>query len=294
MLCKLCGSDSPLKESHIIPRFIGRWMKKTSPTPYFRYGGDMDKRTQDLGKMKLLCGDCENLFSGWETKFAKEVFYPMSNGRPRLWYKNWMLKFASSLTWRAIQVLSFEERKRSEAFEQILVNMELHLSRFLLRQAKNVGSYSQHVYYISGLAAPVKPGSPMLNRYLERGVEIDFPTTDNLSEMMVYVKLPMFMFFSIGESKYRKLYETSRIKKSGALQPKTHYLPDVIFDYIIGRADRMHQLVNSMSPQSRELADKALMKEIEKDPQKVANTRQMQALYSDYKFYGKDAVVHRE
>lgn len=294
MVCKLCGSAAPLKESHIIPRFIGRWMKKTAPTPYFRYGGDMDKRTQDLGKMKLLCGDCENLFSAWETKFANEVFYPMSNGESMLWYKNWLLKFAASLTWRAIQVRSFEEGKRSEAFKQNMDDMELHLSRFLLGQAKNVGSYSQHIYYISGLAVPVRPGSPMLNRYLERGVEIDFLKTDDLSEMMVYVKVPMFMFFSIGASKYRKLYETSRIKKSGALHPKTHYLPGGILEYIISRANRMHELVNSMSPESRALADKALMKEIEKDPQKVANTKQMQALFADYKFYGKDAVVHKE
>ena len=134
----------------------------------------------------------------------------------------------------------------------------------------------------------------MLNRYIERASEIDFPHSNDLSEIMVYVKLPMFIFFSIGASKHRAWLETSRIKKSSALQPTIHVLEEGVWDFIVDRANNMLKLVRSKSPQSKELEDRSLMKEIEKDPQKVANTRQMQALYADYKFYGKDAVVHRE
>ena len=75
--CRLCGSNADaLKQSHIVPRFVGRWLKDGSITPYFRYGGNMDKRSQDLPSIELLCGRCENLFSAWETKFANEIFYP--------------------------------------------------------------------------------------------------------------------------------------------------------------------------------------------------------------------------
>ena len=79
-MCKLCGSGAPLRNSHIIPRFVGRWMKETSPTPYLRYGGNMDQRLQDLFSMELLCNECENRSSGWETKFANEVFHPSAAG----------------------------------------------------------------------------------------------------------------------------------------------------------------------------------------------------------------------
>ena len=49
-----------------------------------------------------------------------------------------------------------------------------------------------------------------------------------------------------------------------------------------------------MSEKSREVADRALIKAIEKDPGAVADSRLMQAMRVDYQFYGKDAVVFRE
>ena len=79
-MCKLCGSGNTLRKSHIIPKFVGRWLKKTSPTPYLRFGGNVDARLQDLYATELLCDDCERRFSEWETKFANEIFYPSANG----------------------------------------------------------------------------------------------------------------------------------------------------------------------------------------------------------------------
>ena len=207
MSCNLCGSDAPLQESHITHKFIGRWMKKPSPTPYFRSGRDMDKRLQDLPTMDLLCAACENRFSAWETKFANEIFYPSANGKTQFWYGPWLVKFAASLASRAIQVHKLHRKTDFSSKNSILGGMEFHLSQFLLGQAKNMGLYTQHIYHMSGLAAPVRPGKPMLNRYLERASEIDIPHSDDLSEIMVYVKLPMFIFFSVGASNHRAWLE---------------------------------------------------------------------------------------
>ena len=55
-------------------------VEKTSPTPYLRFGGNVDARLQDLYATELLCDDCERRFSEWETKFANEIFYPSANG----------------------------------------------------------------------------------------------------------------------------------------------------------------------------------------------------------------------
>ena len=49
-----------------------------------------------------------------------------------------------------------------------------------------------------------------------------------------------------------------------------------------------------MSEKSKEVADRALHKAIEKDPDGVMNSRLMQAMMVDYLFYGKDAVVFRD
>ena len=293
-MCKLCGSDTPLRESHIIPKFVGRWMKATSPTPYLRFGGSVDERLQDLYTVELLCDDCENLFSAWETKFANEIFHPSAAGETVFRYGPWLVKFAASLAWRAIQFRHIHGIQESPSLDSIIGKMETHLSRFLMGQEKHVGSFTQHVYQVGELAAPMRPGSPMINRYLARAVEIDFPRNDDLSEMMVYVKLPMFMFFSIGESKYRKWFETSRIKKSDVLHPRNHYMHESMRDYILERSDKIGELLDSMSPKSKAAADKALRKAIDEDPDRVANSRLMQAMLVDYEFYGKEAVVYRD
>ena len=293
-MCNLCGSNSPLRQSHIIPKFIGRWIKESSPTPYLRFGGDMKKRQQDLIKMELLCGDCENRLSLWETKFANEIFHPAAADNTMFRYGSWFVKFAASLAWRAIQLKKTYPIQEDPAVSAVCDDMELQLSQFLLGKAKHVGSYTQHVYQMGELASPTKPGSPHLNRYLARTPEIDFIRSDDLTEIMVYVKLPLFMFFSVGESKHRKWLETSRIRKSGLLRPKSHVLDEGMLHYLIGRSDRIGELFDSMSPKSKELADKALMKAIREDSEKVANSRQMRALFADYEFYGEDAVVSRD
>ena len=205
-----------------------------------------------------------------------------------------MVKLAASLAWRAIQFRQFHGIGESPALDSVVDKMELHLSRFLKGQEKHVGSYTQHIYPVSELATPIRPGSPMLNRYLARAVEIDFLRNDDLSEMMVYVKLPMFMFFSVGESKYRKWLETSRIKKSSVLQPKSHVLHESMLDYLLEQSNRVGELLNSMSPKSKAVADKAILKAIEKDPDRVANSRLVQAMLVDYDFYGQEAVVYRD
>ena len=78
-ICKLCGKNDDLRESHFIPKFVGKWIKKTSVTGYIREKNEVQKRAQDIAKEHWLCGDCEQLFSRWEREFANKVFYPFVN-----------------------------------------------------------------------------------------------------------------------------------------------------------------------------------------------------------------------
>ena len=290
-MCSLCKSEARLKVSHIIPKFIGKWLKETSLTPYFRVGYEIEKRQQDLFKTELLCEDCEKRFSAWETKFANEIFHPCADDETVFRYGPWFVKFASSLAWRALQFRKLREVEDVPVLNSIYDDMEFHLSQFLLGREKHVSSYTQHMYLVGELDAPINPGSPMVNRYLARAVEIDFLRNDDLSEVMVYVKIPMFIFLSIGRSKYRTWMESSRIKKSGSTRPKDQVLHASMLAYLLERSDRMIELLDSMSPKSKAVSDKALSKAIEKNPDKVANSRQMRAMLADYKFYGEEAVI---
>lgn len=101
MLCKLCQKNQDLRESHIIPKFVAKWLKESSATGYLRQGVEPNLRKQDFPKERLLCGDCENRFSRWENIFAEKIFLPyLNDGKREFEYTDWLLKFSVSLIWR--------------------------------------------------------------------------------------------------------------------------------------------------------------------------------------------------
>lgn len=51
--------------SHIVPSFVGRKMKNTSPGN-IRFTNEPNKITQDIEKHYLLCHECEEFFSAKE------------------------------------------------------------------------------------------------------------------------------------------------------------------------------------------------------------------------------------
>ena len=73
--CSLCEHDRDLQESHIIPKFVGKWLKKTSATGFLVNANHASKRVQDLITLNLLCRDCEERFSKFETYFAKGLIF---------------------------------------------------------------------------------------------------------------------------------------------------------------------------------------------------------------------------
>ena len=73
--CKLCGEESELLISHIIPKFVFRWMRETGGK-YFRAPINPNVRKQDGFKQKLLCKKCEANLSISEKWFSENVFKP--------------------------------------------------------------------------------------------------------------------------------------------------------------------------------------------------------------------------
>jgi len=74
--CSLCLQPKPLRESHVIPAFVGRWLKKDIGDGVFIRASDHQTVKQDTTKLPLLCADCENLRSPAEKWFREHVFVP--------------------------------------------------------------------------------------------------------------------------------------------------------------------------------------------------------------------------
>ena len=241
--------------------------------------------------MKLLCDKCEAMFSVWESEFAKNVFRPYANeNKSNLRYRSWLIKLAASLTWRGMQYIYSTGPDDDPELGRMLDDMENHLARFLLGSEKNVGQYTHHIYPLSLLANPADSGSPMLNRYLVTAVDQFVLRTDNLSQVLVFTKLPRFLIFGICSSHNRKLFETSRIKQSSTLHPKEHILDEEIWKTILKRSDKMFDSFNAMSSKSREVSHKALINQIDR----IDDSKLLEAMSRDHQHYGKHAVVFKD
>ncbi len=101
--CRLCDKEKSLEISHIVPKFIFRHLKKTSPTGYIRATENPNRPVQDGIKLPFLCGDCEDIFSKWETLFANKVFYPYQNDEAQEFkYEEWLTKYLASVSFRVL------------------------------------------------------------------------------------------------------------------------------------------------------------------------------------------------
>ncbi|MBL7154102.1 MAG: hypothetical protein ISS79_10310 [Phycisphaerae bacterium] len=74
--CRLCGRDSELRESHIIPRSIIKMIRDESLNNRFIELHDgQDRIIQDGPKEYLLCDDCEQKIGRYEKYFVEAVHY---------------------------------------------------------------------------------------------------------------------------------------------------------------------------------------------------------------------------
>lgn len=62
--------NAKLITSHIIPHFVVSYTK----TQKFRSGKNPNLRKQDITKVKMLCNECEQLFSKYEKYFNEEIY----------------------------------------------------------------------------------------------------------------------------------------------------------------------------------------------------------------------------
>ncbi|KKN05041.1 hypothetical protein LCGC14_1091280, partial [marine sediment metagenome] len=72
--CALCNESKELVESHVISKMFYRWIKKTTKTKVPRFRSMEGEISQDGYKIYLLCSDCEQEFSRYETYFSSVVY----------------------------------------------------------------------------------------------------------------------------------------------------------------------------------------------------------------------------
>lgn len=219
--------EKDLELSHIIPKFVFRYLKKTSPTGNMRSTKNPNKSTQDGLKLAFLCGDCEDLFSAWETKFANEIFFKYQEGNKNSFpHDTWLTKYLASVSFR---VLSYAYHEIGlDYFDE---NMLRHvpeaidrLRKYLLGKSPNPGEQRQLLILLDKAREPLDSD---FNMYLVRGIEHDVITTDK--DSFVYIKYLKFLQLCPIKLSSNKGWKTARISSNkGTLSVKGHELPDYV------------------------------------------------------------------
>jgi hypothetical protein len=139
--CALCGSNSELRESHIIPKLGIKKLKKTSVGKLRRFDNP-NVTIQDSEKQYLLCSKCEELFSTYETAFASNIFHPyLDKNKTEFFYDDKISKFILSVSWRNLYLDIIDWVKNGEiSIEslEILIENEKLMREYLLGQTNDL------------------------------------------------------------------------------------------------------------------------------------------------------------
>lgn len=237
-ICALCKSDKLLKESHIIPKFVFDRIKENSPTGYLRGGFlNPNQRKQDGDKPRMLCEDCELLFSRAERKFAENIFQPYhESGTTSFTYSPWLSYFISSVNWRTLHLdnIGFHsEKKLADDALSVLDDGETMLADFLLGRRSDIGDMENHIlpmFEITGASSQLEEP----NFYIRiSAFDYTFVDPDN-DGFYVCANLAGILIFTVIRQGRKDVWENTLVQPNGGSikQPPVRIDSPLMFDMI--------------------------------------------------------------
>ncbi len=284
--CALCAARTALRESHIIPAFVFRYLKDTSITGAMRSSDTPNLRSQDGWKPRMLCGGCEQRFGTWEKQAAERLFVPLHDGvADRFTYGSWFLPFATSVVWRVLQAYVLGDPEMSEMPEVIRPRVHQALKSwraFLLGEARHTGGFEVHaipLHLIEG--GDVESFPPNINRYFRRVVELDIPGSTETS--FVYAKLMRLGLFGVIVERPGEPWKGGKIvRKQGTFGVSHYTVPLPLLDYLGDRARNVTAMHEQMSPRQQGVVDRAL----EANQHRAPGSQWMRAYSQDAEIFG--------
>lgn len=290
--CKLCGNNGSLCESHILPAFTFRWLKKRSgANGHIRNTDSPNQRIQDGVKEYWLCVDCEALFSRDETAFANTVFHPYDAGAAHIKYSEFMLRFCTSVSWR---VLKFAFGRRTDARysieqRQLVEQAEARWRDFLLNRVPHPGQFEQHVIPWGTIESTTIPDLPRnINRFLTGPITLDI--VGSSQSLMTFAKLGPFMIFGHIQCRKRS-WEGSKISLNGGnLLPKKYVLPPSLIPLLKEKANLIEEGWSKLSDTQSRVIDENLIAKGEG----FLDTPQGRAVFADAQMFGIGSVISKK
>lgn len=232
--CALCGNESELRDSHIIPRFVFKHLKKSAASPFLRKYENPDERVQDYNE-KLLCPDCEQHLNKFESPVAGYIYHPYQRGDSTSFsYDDWLHRFIISVNWRLTHSdLSEWKNLPEHQREAVKDARDIWHDIILNDEPVNRDPFAHHMILFSDLELRTDP-SDLPDRwefYRDRAIDA---TVAHGAGTYYYVKLPGIVFISCIQPPHVDGFNNTEIDESGLIRTPQR-IPRHIENFLVQR-----------------------------------------------------------
>lgn len=274
--CKLCGQPAALRESHLVPRFVIKWLKATGGG-YLRKVTRPNRREQDGPKDHWLCETCEQLFSSRESYFKEQIFEPVLAQKNPIPYDGRFFYFLVSLSWRTVIATQAHPDFAQHRFAGLVSKAEQDWREYLLGQ-KAQPEFATIQVFISditdGGVIPVK----RFNSYFARAIDATVGSSKN--QCFIYTKFARFLVFAYLTPCPFESWENTKIElTNGVLTTPQSLLDASVGGFIVHRAEvTVREYEANASPKTREVIGKHFQKALPS----LINSDQLRAQIADF------------
>lgn len=257
-MCRLCGGPGPLRESHLFPKFIFAWMRRTG-SRFLRGTQNPNIRVQDGLKRRLLCDLCEQRFGTDENWFSSNVFNSyIANSTHSFDYQPQLYFFLLSVLWRVLVVEKLDPS--FHWYEQLLQVEKSWREALVMRQAPK--EYSKIHLFLTDIG--LKEGSiPVVNfnRYMARAV--DGTVGSNKVRCFMYAKFARFIALAPVTPFDPVLFENTCVDPNGGrMNLPQKMLDGVVGDFLLSRAREMSEMRDErLTERQRQVIDGAMVQD---------------------------------
>lgn len=274
--CVLCESAPPIRNSHIVPNFVVKHLKRGTPVKSLIHSIKPTVPEQDAWKGPYLCEGCEQIVSKLESHFASTVYTPLVNsGVVSLRYDDRIARFLASVHFRYLAFVADQATTPPPAGIESLGRSLRHAISGGLAAAPGISLYMAPLYPVR---TPVYP--PGVNHYFFEtidGAQFPFHHVDGSELWVTYVKFPNLALFAADGSLSRAFADPAVIAEheigdAGELSYAPVPEPPAILELVRDRIERITAEVQHNYTRMPERQTASIRAQIDRHPD-AASTR---------------------
>lgn len=290
--CYLCGAIGSLCRSHIIPKFVGDWLRQTGVTGRLRLSKTPDRLVEDLPWRYLLCAACEGRFNRFETEVCEELFLPLHarGGQHRFRYGPSFVQFAVSVAWRVLILLQREGQL--PAFDDAplgsVAAAETAWREYLLGARRTPAPHVVHAFAMDlPIDLDTRGRSPFWARWVLRTPSWGSRYQSGSGYILVKMARLLVLCTIVAGPERRQWRNTQLHVDGGAWGVDIYRVPGWVASYLDNGAAKLQQLVEGLSEKQKQVTGDKLSELVLLDADRIAASDAFRAFEADLGLFGE-------